>query len=153
MKRGHFVIVFFFSLLLNGTGWCFSPGDVVVAKLKGDEGISKIYRVNKEQAWEIACAVLRWQKSNSIEEHRDPDYMLTSIGISTCPCRTEVGVWIEPENKGSTRITIITKGRSSRNLFTNVETFPDTIKPDFHVKFQKAVDMVKRGKKLPFNPP
>jgi len=146
-------MVFVLSLLFSGSAWSFSPRDVVMAKLKGEGGISKTYQVSKEQAWEIACNVLRWQKSNRIEEHRDLDYMLTSNGISTCPCRTEVGVWIEPETKGSTRITIITVGRSSRNIFTNVETFPDTIKPDFHAKFQKAVDLVKSGKKLPFNPP
>jgi hypothetical protein len=153
MKRVHFAIVFVLSLLFSGNAWSFSPRDVVMAKLNGEGGISKIYQVNKEQAWEIACAVLRWQKSNRIEEHRDLDYMLTSNGISTCPCKTEVGVWIEPENKDSTRITIITVGRSRKNIFTNVETFPDTIKPDFHAKFQKAVDMVKRGKKLPSSPP
>ncbi len=153
MKRKSFVAAFFLSLIFAGSAPAFSPRDVVVAKQSGDQGITMIYRVNKDQAWEIVRAVLRWQHSNKIEDHLDQDYVLTSIGIVSCPCRTEVGVWVEPLNDDETKITIITRGRSSKNLFTNIETFPDTIKPDFHMRFRKAVDIVKSGKELPFTPP
>lgn len=154
MKRTGFAIAIVLSLLFGGSAWGLSPKDVVNARQNGDEGLSKVYHVNNDQAWEIAAAVLHWQHSNRIEDHRDLSYMLTSIGASTCGCRLEVGVWIEPENEGDTRVTIITKGaRPSVNLFTNIETSHDTIKPDFHDWFRKAVEIIKSGKELPFTPP
>ncbi len=154
MKRADFVIIFVLSLLFCWSAWSLSQRDVIYARQNGDEGVTRVYHVTEEQAWEIAAAVLHWQHSNRIEDRHDLNCMLSSIGASTCACRLEVGVWIEPVDENDTSVTIITKGaRSSTNIFTNIETFQDTIKPDFHDRFQKAVDIIKSGKQLPFNPP
>ncbi len=153
MKRADFAIVFVLSLLFCANAWSLSQRDVVNARQSGDDGVARVYHVNEQQAWEIAAAVLHWQHSNRIEDRHDLNCMLTSIGASTCACRMEVGVWIEPVNEGDSKVTIITRGKSSNNIFTNIETFPDMVKPDFHTRFQQAVDMIKSGKQLPFNPP
>ncbi len=133
--------------------WGFQPEEVIMAKKNGTNGISRVYPVTGDQAWEIALAALRWEKSNRITEYRTKNYLLTSNGISSCPCRTEVGVWIEPQSAEATNVTIVTIGREHKNLFTNVETFPDTIKPDFHKFFAEGVKLVKNGQKLPKTPP
>ena len=153
MKTGHLIIALALLLTCSGSAWCLSPQDVLNAKQSGDEGITVVYPVNQDQAWEIAHAVLHWLHSNMIEDHQDQNYMLTSIGASTCACRAEVGVWIETVRENYTRVTIITKGKVSQNDFTKMETFHDKLKPDFIIKFRKGVEIVKIGRQLPFNPP
>lgn len=153
MKISHLAVALTLLLACNGSAWCLSSRDVVNARQSGEEGATAVYPVNMDQAWEIAHAVLHWQHSNLIEDHQDLNYMLTSIGSSTCACRMEVGVWIEAVGENSARITIITKGRSSTNDFTKMETFSDRVKPDFFEKFRKGVEIVKGGRQLPFNPP
>ena len=140
-------------LLLTVSAWSFSPLDVIIAKINGDDTLSKVYPVTVYQAWEITLAVLQLQEVNTIEEHYKENYVLTSIGPEDCPCRTEVGVWVEPENKHLTKVTITIKGRVHKNDFTNLLIFPDTIEPDFHHKFEKGVQIVKRSGKLPLIPP
>ncbi len=57
MKKGIVLLsgfLFLFALL----GGCATMGDVVKAK---DEGTSKVYSVNSEQAWMIAKVVFRWE--------------------------------------------------------------------------------------------
>jgi hypothetical protein len=143
------VLLVFLGLALQANAWGFQAKDVINAKLQGNQGTVKVYPVTKDQAWDIAQAVLRWKKSNAVALHPEENYMLTSIGIITCPCKTEVGVWVEPVDAANTRVTIISIGRVQRNIFTNVETFPDQTGPDFHKKFEKGVEMVKSGQKLP----
>jgi hypothetical protein len=143
------ILLVLFGLSIQTNAWGFQSRDVINAKLKGDQGIVKDYPVSKAQAWDIAQAVLRWKRSNPVTLHPEENYMLTSIGIITCPCKTEVGVWVEPLDNDHTRVTIITVGRVQKNLFTNVETFHDPIGPDFQKKFEQGVEMVKSGQKLP----
>lgn len=149
MKWRAFIYVAVVGILFSSSAWSLSSRDIINSKQSG-EGETRIYHVDKEHAWEIAHAVLYWQHANPIEDHRDVNYMLTIIGIPTCACRTEVGVWIEPESEQDTRVTIVTKGRSNTNQWTNLEMFPDKIKPDFHSKFEKGVQIIKSGKELPF---
>jgi hypothetical protein len=153
MKGFFCVFLFFLTLSTQMSAWGFSRDEVIIAKQNGNEGIEKIYSINKDQAWKIALVVLRWERSNDIEEYYKDNYMLTSIGPRLCPCKTEVGVWIEPTSDDRCKVTIITKGREQKNLFTNVATFPDVIKPKFHKWFGEGVEMVKKGGILPEKPP
>jgi hypothetical protein len=153
MKKDLFVFMFLLTLSIHLNAWCFSTDEVIIAKQNGKEGIEKVYPVNKDQAWKIALAVLRWERSNDIDEHYMENYMLTSIGPRLCPCKTAVGVWIEPMSDDRCKVTIITKGREQKNLFTNVETFPDVIKPKFHKWFGEGIKIVKNGDVLPEKPP
>ncbi len=153
MKRIHFALIFLVICLIRPDAWGFRPEDVIREKQSGNKGISKVYPVTEAQAWEIARAALRWEKSNSVEEHNAEKYMLTSFGFVSCPCRTEAGIWIEPVSEDQTKVMIITKGRVYKNIFTNVETFPDVTGPDFQKWFERGVEIVQRGEKLPVSAP
>ncbi len=131
-------------LLLALLGGCSTMGDVVKAK---DEGTSKVYPVNAEQAWMIAKAVLRWEGADAIEEHKDEGYMLTSSGMNLVSMGTVMGAWIDPIDKESTKVTVVTKRRISTDLAT---TLTETT---FQKRFAQAVDIVKSGKPLPSAPP
>jgi hypothetical protein len=119
-------------------------GDVVRAK---DQGTSKIYPVNSEQAWMIAKAVFRWEGADAIEEHKDEGYMLTSSGMNLVSMGTVMGAWIDPIDKEDTKVTVVTKRRISTDLAT---TLTETT---FQKRFAQAVDIVKAGKPLPSSPP
>jgi PBP1b-binding outer membrane lipoprotein LpoB len=131
----------FLLLLLGG---CSTMGDVVRAK---DQGTSKIYPVNSEQAWMIAKAVFRWEGADAIEEHKDEGYMLTSSGMNLVSMGTVMGAWIDPIDKEDTKVTVVTKRRISTDLAT---TLTETT---FQKRFAQAVDIVKAGKPLPSSPP
>jgi hypothetical protein len=58
-----------------------------------------------------------------------------------------MGAWIDPIDKESTKVTVLTKRRIATNLAT---TLTETT---FHKRFTQAVDIVKAGKTLPSAPP
>jgi hypothetical protein len=60
---------------------CATPHDGVPGERENSEGISKVYPVNEDQAWEIGKAGFRWEGRRSVEEHRDQGYMLSGGGI------------------------------------------------------------------------
>ncbi len=140
-KMSAFIVFVFFIYLLAG---CSTMSDVVKDK---NQGMSKIYPVNFEQAWDIAKTVFRWDGSDAIEEHKKDGYMLTSSGINLVSYGAVMGAWIEPVGKDKTKVTVVTKRRISVNLAT---TLTETT---FHKRFAQAVKIIKEGKKLPLNPP
>lgn len=133
--------VLFLAAFLGG---CATMGDVVRAK---DEGTSKVYSVNADQAWEITKTVFRWEGSDAIEEHRSDGYMLTSSGMNMVSAGTVMGAWIEAVNKNKTNVTVVTKRRLAANIAT---TLTETT---FHKRFAEAVEIIKSGKPLPAAPP
>jgi hypothetical protein len=135
-----FVILGLFALLAG----CATMGDVVRAK---DEGTAKVYPVNADQAWEIAKTVFRWEGADAIEEHKSEGYMLTSSGMNWVSWGAVMGAWIEPVDKDNTRVTVVTKRRIATNVAT---TLTETT---FHKRFAQAVEIVKKGDRLPYNPP
>ncbi len=143
MKRG-IVLLSGFLFLLALLGGCATMGDVVKAK---DEGTSKVYPVNSEQAWVIAKVVFRWEGADAIEEHKDEGYMLTSSGMNLVSMGAVMGAWIDPIDRENTKVTVVTKRRIATNLAT---TLTETT---FHQRFAQAVDIVKAGKPLPSAPP
>jgi hypothetical protein len=135
-----FVILGLFALLAG----CATMGDVVRAK---DEGTANVYPVNADQAWEIAKTVFRWEGADAIEEHKSEGYMLTSSGMNWVSWGAVMGAWIEPVDKDNTRVTVVTKRRIATNVAT---TLTETT---FHKRFAQAVEIVKKGNRLPSNPP
>jgi len=119
-------------------------GDVVKAK---DEGMSKVYSVNSDQAWMISKAVFRWEGTDAIKEHKDEGYMLKSSGMNLVSAGAVMGAWIEPINGESTKVTVVTKRRIQTNLATTLT------ESTFHKRFAQAVDIVKTEKTLPLQPP
>jgi hypothetical protein len=129
---------------LNG---CSTMNDVVRAKEQGTEGTTKVYPVTGDQAWDISKAVFRWEGSDAIEEHRDEGYMLTSSGINLVSVGAVMGAWIKPINKDNTEVTVITKRRLTVNIATTLT------EGTYHKRFAQAVEIVRRGEKLPARSP
>lgn len=135
-------VIFFLSVvgLLNG---CATMNDVVRVKEAGTEGTTQVYPVTADQAWEISKAVFRWEGSDAIEEHRDQGYMLTSSGMNLVSWGAVMGAWIEPVDKGNTRVTVVTKRRVTMNVATTLT------EGTYHRRFAQAVEIVKKGQPLP----
>lgn len=125
---------------------CATLSDVQKAKESG-QGTGGVYPVTADQAWQIAKQVFRWEGSDTIEEHRDQNYMLTSSGMNLVSAGAVMGAWVEPVDANSTRVTVVTKRRLSLNVAT---TLTET---KFHKRFQQAVEILKSGKALPMTPP
>ena len=138
---GFFLGVFSLFTLLGG---CATMSDVVKEKNKGT---SEVYPVNSDEAWKIAKTVFRWEGSDTIEEHKDEGYMLTSSGVNLVSAGAVMGAWIEPVDRDNTKVTVVTKRRISTNLATTLT------ESTFHKRFAQAVDIVKAGKTLPAMPP
>lgn len=136
-------IVFFlsFTIILSS---CATMSDVLQSK---DEGTVNVYNVNKEAAWEIAVTVLRWEGCETIEQHKNSNYMLTTVGANFVSEGSLVGVWVEPENENSTKITVVTKRKVQTNLATGLT------EATFHESFAKGVDIYKKGEPLPIEKP
>ena len=119
-------------------------GDVVKSK---DQGTAVVYPVTQDQAWDIARTVFRWEGADAIEEHRSEGYMLTSSGMNLISAGAVMGAWIDPVDRNSSKVTVVTKRRLSTNLAT---TLTETT---FHKRFAQAVEIVKKGERLPVKPP
>jgi hypothetical protein len=126
--------------LLNG---CATMDDVVRVKEEGSEGTTRVYPVTADQAWEISKAVFRWEGSDAIEEHRDQGYMLTSSGVNLVSWGAVMGAWIKPIDKDNTEVTVVTKRRLTINIATTL------MESTYHRRFAQAVEIVKKGEKLP----
>lgn len=132
-------------LLLTFPG-CATMSDVIADKEAG-EGTTVVYSVGTDKGWEIATKVLRWEGAETIEEHKDEHYMLTTIGANLISAGSVVGVWIEPGAKGKSKVTVLTKRKMATNIATGLT------ETTFHDRFQQAVDIVKSGKALPREAP
>jgi len=112
--------------------------DVVQSKERG-RGTSKVYPVNADQAWEIAKTVFRWERTDAVEEHRSEGYMLTSSGESLISWGTVMGVWIEPVDNGSTKVTAVIKRKNPTEVLTSLT------EAIFHEDFEMAA-RIKAGR-------
>lgn len=137
------IIAAIFVMALIFISGCANMNDVVRAKETGNEGVTKTYSVTSDQAWEIAKAVFRWEGSDTIEEHKNEGYMLTSSGLNGYSYGAVMGAWIKPINKGSTEVTVITKRRIQTDIFTTLT------EETYHKRFAQAVEITKGGNPLP----
>jgi hypothetical protein len=137
-------VVFGFLLVLVLFAGCATMSDVMRSK---DDGMAKVYPVNTDQAWEIARTVFRWEGADAIEEHKSEGYMLTSTGMNWVSYGAVMGAWLDPVDKDNTRVTVVTKRRIATNLAT---TLTETT---FHDRFAQAVEIVRKGNRLPSKPP
>ena len=141
MKTFKIVFLLSFTILFIS---CATMSDVLKSK---DEGTVKVYDIDKESAWEIAITVLRWEGCETIEQHKNSNYMLTTVGANFVSEGSLVGVWVEPAGKSSSKITVVTK----RKIQTNVAT--GLTESTFHDSYAKAVKMYKNGETLPIEKP
>lgn len=128
-------------------GGCMtSMSDILTARQKG-EGETHTYSVNLETAWEISKTVFRWEKTETIEEHKLEGYMLTNAGGNLITAGSVMGAFFEVVDSSNTRVTMISKRRVATNIATGLN------EGTYHSRFQQAVDIVKSGKMLPLEPP
>ena len=132
MKITEFLLIW---VCLTG---CATMSDVVQSKERG-RGTSKVYPVNADQAWDIAKTVFRWERTDAVEEHRSEGYMLTSSGESLISWGTVMGVWIEPVNNGSTKVTAVIKRKNPTEVLTSLT------EAIFHEDFEMAA-RIKAGR-------
>jgi hypothetical protein len=124
-KLGVFLVALSF-LILTGCANTFS--DLVRSKEEG-KGTSRVYKVNVDQAWEIAKRVLKWEGMDDIKENRSEGYVVIKSGSTLFYKITLMGVWIEPVDKVQSKVTVITKSK------TSVDTFLGLSETDFHELF------------------
>jgi hypothetical protein len=144
VKKHGMKIMGFLVIWVCVTG-CATMGDVIQSKERG-EGTRKVYPVNADQAWEIAKAVFRWERTDAIEEHRSEGYMLTSSRESLISWGTVMGVWIESVDNDNTRVTAIIKRRNPAEFLTSLT------ETTFHEEFELAAS-IKAGKSFSSAPP
>jgi hypothetical protein len=113
-------------LVLAGCATTF--GDLVRSKEAG-EGMSRVYKVNADRAYDIAKRVTQWEGIGDIRENREEGYMLIKSGADWYYKGTLIGVWIEPIDKDQSKVTVVTKARRS------VDTFRRLSEVDFHKSF------------------
>ncbi|MBM2840169.1 MAG: hypothetical protein HW412_697 [Bacteroidetes bacterium] len=140
MKKRTSIFVACFAIVAG----CANISDALKAK---DEGSVNVYPVDFEQAWKIARTVLRWEDAETIEEHKDENYMVTTVGQNFISAGAVVAVWVEPVDKTQTKITIVTKRKMQTNIATGLT------ESTFHRRYGQAVQIVKDGKTLPTEPP
>ncbi len=121
--------------------------EVVKARNIGKEGITKVFPVTDSQAWDIAEAVFRWEKTDEIEKHRSENYVIAGMGMKMAVFGSVMGVWIEPVDSGNTKLTVVTRRRVESDKFTRLTA------PRFFERFDQGVKIIKSGKALPLIPP
>lgn len=133
-------------LVLLWLAGCQTLSDVMREKAQGG-GTTTVYPVSKDQAWEIAKTVFRWEGSDAIEEHKAEGYMLTSTGMEVFTAGAVMGAWVDPVGDRQAKVTVVTKRRIVTNLVTSLT------ETTFHRRFTQAVEIVKAGKPLPLTRP
>lgn len=120
------VLVALSLLILIGCANTFS--DLVRSKEEG-KGKSRVYKVNVDQAWEIAKKVFQWEGIDDIRENRSEGYMVVKSGATWFYKVNLMGVWIEPIDKVQSKVTVIARSK------TSVDTFLGLSETDFHEMF------------------
>ncbi len=144
------LLVFALSVFLLMSG-CASmqelKSEVIKAKDSGKEGVTRVYPVTDNQAWDITRAVFRWEKTDEIEEYKKENYVIAGMGMKMVAFGSVMGVWIEPVDAGHTMLTVVTKRRVAGDIFTRLTA------PRFYERFEQGVKIIKSGKELPVIPP
>jgi hypothetical protein len=117
---------------------------VLQARSSGKEGVTRSYPIPTTQAWDIAKAVFRWEKVDDVEEHPTEHYLIAFTGLKMAAFGTVMGVWVEPLEQDSSRITVITRNRGNCCPFSNLTA------KEFFKRFEQGLNIVKFGKVLPY---
>ncbi len=121
--------VFLIALSLLILAGCANTFSELVRSKEAGEGMSRVYKVNVDRAWEIAKRVSQWEGIGEIKEDRAEGYMLIKSGADWYYKGTLIGVWIEPVDKDQSKVTVVTKAKRS------VDTFRRLSETDFHKSF------------------
>ena len=107
-------------------------------------GSTGTYAVPVARAWEITETILRWDGAGTIEEHRDGNFLLTTIYnprvVQGIDPTTYIGAWIEPASGDQVKLTCVVSGSKVSTTYTE---------NDFQRRFQQAIELTKDGQRLP----
>ncbi|MRR33560.1 hypothetical protein EG829_02530 [bacterium] len=109
----------------------------------GKQGVTRVYPIPAEQAWEITEAVFRWEQTDEVEKHGTEHYVITSTGMKMLAFGSVMAVWIEPADSATTKVTVVTKRRVEDDIFTALN------ESTFFERFEQGMKILKAGKKLP----
>lgn len=135
-------------IVTNGCASTQELSEAVIQERKsGNQGVTKVYPVSANQAWEITDAVFRWEKTDEVVKNHDENYAITSSGMKMAIFGSVLCVWIEPLDPNNTRLTVLSKNRNNRFVLTGLTPI------HFLERFDQGVDIVRNGGKLPAIPP
>jgi hypothetical protein len=123
------------ALLVTATPFagCAHLGDLQTEHEKG-HGTVLVYAVAPDKAWDASAAVLHGAGAETVEEHRDKNYMVASTTLGAGgSAGTFIGVWIEPVGTDHTKVSVITKRKVEAAIISALT------EDGFHKKFAEAV--------------
>jgi hypothetical protein len=133
MKNSVLATLVLAALLAISSAACAHMSDLQTARAKG-RGTTLAYAVSLDQAWQISERILHDAGAETIDEHRDKGYMLASTSVGEgISVGTYIGVWLESEGGGQTKVTVITKRK------IQVEVITALTEDGFHRKFMEAL--------------
>ena len=124
-KSGVFLVALSFLIIAG----CANTYSELVRSKEAGEGMSKVYKVNVDRAWEIAKRVSQWEGIGEIKENQSEGYMLIKSGADWFYKGTLIGVWIEPVGQEQSKVTVVTKSKRSTDTFRRLS------ENDFHKIF------------------
>ncbi len=102
-------------LVLAEAGCAGSREDVLSAHDAG-KGEARTFRVTLGQAWNAARAALLWNDADGVEEHPTARFLYAEAGTNLTGWGQAMGVWIDPLNTRTTRISVVVSRRVSTNV-------------------------------------
>jgi len=131
-------------MLTNGCASRQELSDSVIQERNaGKQGVTRVYPVPADQAWEITEAVFRWEKTDEVEKHCAENYVITSTGMKMLAFGSVLVVWIDPADSATTKVTVVTKRRVEDDAFTSLN------ESTFFERFEQGMKILMDGKKLP----
>lgn len=125
---------------------CATRQDVVVSKLRG-RGTPHVYSVTPDQAWAISKTILSFEHTETVDEHRQDGYMLTSEDTGSLSPGTYMGVFVEPDGARSAKVTFIARRRSALQAYSALDD------NTFHKRFADLLGLIATVGPLPAAPP
>jgi len=144
MKVKVIVVLISIMTLVSFVG-CATTSSIVAARDEG-KGMSRVYSVSTDQAWNISETVVGWIRMDITEMDKDKGYLLARKGSNLVNAGVLMGLWIKPTEEKNTEVTIITM----RRMATNIATIKDEY---VHRRFEKAVEITMAGEPLPERDP
>lgn len=99
------------ALALLITGCATGSIQDVLNERDAGGGIRVEYSMPADRAWELARTVFRSGGSDTIEEHREQGYMLTTWPQDFWTAGSIAGAWIQPIDASRTAVIVVTRPR------------------------------------------
>ena len=127
---------------------CAGSMSAVLREKQEGQGTAQNYSLPADRAWQIAETILRWDGAATVEEHREGNYMLTTmygaVTVQGADPTVYIGAWIEPSSGDQVKLTCVVSGPKPFATYTE---------EDFQLRFQQALELSRSGEPLPLTAP